>query len=56
MDKEALEIILSIEENKDLLESVEDGIFDHEQLTRFVELTTDKTTKHSLYNSINANI
>ena len=55
MDKEALEIILSIEENKDLLESVEDGIFDHEQLTRFVELTTDKTTKHSLYNSINAN-
>ena len=55
MDKEALEIILSIEENKDLLESVEDGIFDHKQLTRFIELTTDKTIKHSLYNSINAN-
>ena len=55
MDKELLEIILSIEENNDLVESLNDGIFDNEQLKRFVELTKYKKTKHSLYNSINAN-
>jgi len=55
MDKELLEIILSIEENNDLAESLNDGIFDNEQLKRFVELTKYKKTKHSLYNSINAN-
>ena len=50
MDKEILEIILSIDENNDLVESLNDGIFDNEQLKRFVELTKYKKTKHSLYN------
>ena len=53
MDKNLLEIKIPIEEN--LEDSLNIGIFDNEQLKRFVEIALFNPLSYAMYNSINEN-
>ena len=53
MDKNILEIKIPIEEN--LEDSLNIGIFDNEQLKRFVEIALFNPLSYAMYNSINEN-